>query len=388
MAANTLTGLIPVIYEAATQVFREMTGLIMAVSRDATAAGAAYGQTVRSPIVPSITPQAIVYGVSPVDEGEQTVSYTDMTLNKAYQAPIKWNGEEEVSLGAMKDKIVQDQFSEGFRALVNLVEADLAALYYKACRAYGTQGVTPFASTFADVTAQLRKILDDNGVPDADRHLVIDSAAGANLRSLSGLTSFYAANTDATLRRGELLPLNGFAVRESAAIKYHTAGTAGVGMDCTAVEPIAETTIALDGADSGTVLAGDIMRNTTKVGAGTDMNKYVIQSATVSGAASGNIVIQKPGLLVATAINDEIEIGASYRANMAFHRRAIHMAARPPIMPAGGDSAADVTVVTDPITGLAIQVAMYRLHRMVKFEIGLVWGAEVMNPQSLALLLG
>ncbi len=380
MAANTLTGLIPVIYEAMDIVMREITGLIMAVSRDATAAKAALNQTVRSPIIPAITPQAIVYGVDPMDEGEQTITYADMTLNKAYQAPIKWKGEEEVSLGALHAGVIKDQFSQGFRAIVNMVEADLAALYIGACRAYGSAGVTPFAATHADITAQLKKILDDNGVPPSERSLIIDTAAGANLRSLTGLNTVFAAGTEATLRQGLLLPLNGFDVRESAQIKAHTKGTM-TGADTTAAEPVGETSIAFHDGNAGTILAGDIVT----IGA-SDPNKYVVVSG--DAAAAGSMIIAKPGVKIETGIGDELVLGSNYRANMAFHRRAIHLAVRTPKMPSMGDAAADVQEVSDPLTGLTFQVAMYKLHRMVKFELGLVWGAAVMKPEALCLLLG
>lgn len=385
MAANTLTGLIPVIYDAATTVFREMTGLIMAVSKDATAETAALNQTVRSPVIPAITPQAITYSPYPADEGEQALTYTDMTLDKAYQAPIKWNGEEQVSLGAMNDTVVRYQFQEGFRAIINMVEADLAALYYKASRAYGTAGTTPFGSTHADITAQLKKILDDNGVPISERSLIIDTAAGANLRSLTGLNTVYAAGTEATLRQGLLLPLNGFDVRESAQIKTHTKG-AGTGYGIVAAgEAVGQTTLSLDGGTVNTtgIANGDVI---TFAGGATDANKYVV--TTGLQATSGDIVIGKPGLKIVKVDADALTIGNSYTANMAFHRNAIHLAARVPNMPFGGDGADDVTEVTDPVTGLTFQVALYRLHRMVKIEIGLVWGCNVMNPQSLALLLG
>lgn len=388
MAANTLTGLIKTIYEAKDTVMRELTGMIMAVSRDATSAKAAVDQTVRSPIVPAITPVAIVYGTTVVDEGEQTVGYTDLTLNKAYQAPIKWNGEEQISLGDLYPQLVKDQFTQAFRAIVNAVETDLAALYIGASRAYGTAGTTPFAATHADVTAQLKKILDDNGAPISDRSLVIDTAAGANLRSLTGLNTVFAAGTEATLRQGLLLPLNGFDVRESAQIKAHTKGTM-TGSDCTAIEPVGETTIACDGSNSGTVLAGDIVTRGVEGGSAADANKYVVYSgSTLTGAAAGNMILNKPGVRLATAVTDEWTIGDSYRANMAFHRNAIHLATRVPAMPQGGDGADDVIEVSDPLTGLTFQVAMYRLHRMVKFEIGLVWGCAVIKPEALALLLG
>lgn len=390
MAANTLTYLIRTIYEAKDIVCRELAGMIMAVNRDATAAKAAVGQTVRSPVVPVISPQAITYTSLVPDEGEQIMGYTDITLSNAYQAPIKWNGEEQISLGDLYPALVRDQFTQAFRAIVNMIEEDLCQLYSYASRAYGAAGTTPFASDYATTTAQIKKILDDNGMPMADRHLVIDTAAGANLRSLTGLNTVYAAGTDATLRQGLLLPLNGFDIRESAQIQSHTKGTM-TGEDCTAVEVIGETSIAVDGGDAGTVLAGDVIKNTTKYDAGIDLSQYVVSNdtQTASGVgSSGNIIINKPGLMVATAITNELTIQNTHKCNMAFHRQAIQLACRVPALPQGGDGAADVLEISDPLTGLTFQVLMYRLHRMVKFEIGMVWGVGVNKTEGLALLLG
>jgi len=64
------------------------------------------------------------------------------------------------------------------------------------------------------------------------------------------------------------------------------------------------------------------------------------------------------------------------------------LAARAPAMPAGGDDADDVITVTDPVSGLTFQVAMYRQYRQVKIEIGLAWGVAAPNNKFCGLLLG
>lgn len=384
MAANTITGQINNIYEALDIVSREMIGFIPAVSKNSSAEMAAKDQTIRIPIAPATTLTSISpANVSP-DTGEQTIGYTDMTISKAYMAPVKWNGEEQKSLEGRAGNIMRDQFAQAFRALSNQVEADLAGLYKYASRAYGTSATTPFGSSLEDA-AQIKKILDDNGCPDdGQRSLIINTAAGVKLRGQAGLTANYAAGTTETLRRGVLLPIFGMDIRESAQVAAHTKGTA-TGYDCTAVEPIGETTIACDGSDSGTILAGDVVTNTTAA----DGVKYVVYSgSTLTGAASGNFIINKPGLVLATSNGNEWTTQGSYRANLAFHKSAIQLITRAPYMPEGGDAADDVMIVTDPVSGISFQIALYKQYRQVHFEVGLAWGYAAIKPEHMAILLG
>ena len=140
--------------------------------------------------------------------------------------------------------------------------------------------------------------------------------------------------------------------------------------------------IEVDGSDSGTILAGDA------VSFAGDSSKYMVQSSTASGAASGNIVIQKPGLQSTLAQNAEGTLSASYTANMAFHRSAIVVATRAPAVPTGGDSADDSLLITDPVTGLTFRVSVYRQHKQVLYMVEAVWGYEMIIPAFAAVLLG
>lgn len=384
--ANTLTGLTVAIFNALDVVSRELVGLIPAVSSDLTYSRAAVGQTVTSPVAPAAVPTDITPGVTPPNDGNQTIGKVDMTITKARRVPVRWNGEEKLSLdnnGASYNTILRDQFAQAMRALVNEVESDVAGLHVFASRAYGTAGTTPFATNLAD-SAQVRKILSDNGAPLGDLQLAIDTSAGANLRTLGQLTKANEANDDNLLRRGVLLDVHGFAIRESAQMKTNTAGTAAGATTDTAGYAVGATVITLaSAAGTGTLVAGDVI---TFAG---DTNKYVIASGDTDVSNGGTITLASPGLrkAIATAATAITVVAAAAR-NMAFARSAIALATRIPALPEGGDSADDRMVITDPVSGLSFEIALYRQYRQVQYEVSLAWGCKAVKPEHMAILLG
>lgn len=385
--ANTLTAVLPTIYEALDVVSRELVGFIPAVTRNTSAERAAVSQNITYPVVPSITTENITPGASPASSGDQTIGSLTMTISKSKAAPIRWTGEEQRSLSVgdrpQIGNILRDQFAQAFRALTNEVEADLAALYVEASRAYGTAGTAPFGTNndFTDLS-NVYAILDQNGAPSTDRHLVLNSLAMANLRGKqSQVFKVNEAGTADTLRTGSIGDLLGFMIHNSSQVKGHTKGTGtGYLVNNASGYAIGSTTIAAD-TGSGTIVAGDILTNSQ---AGRDANKYVVKTA----LATGSLSIANPGNLVAWVDNDSLAVGNNYTANLAFSRNAIHLVTRQPAMPEGGDDADDVATVTDPFSGLSYQVAIYRQYRQVKYEIGLAWGVKMVKPEHCAILLG
>ena len=379
--ANTLTNLIPTLYQAIDIVSREITGFIPAVKVNASAEGAAVDESIRVPV----TGQTQTYNVSPgttaPDNGDQTIDNVEIKITKSKMVPIRWNGEEQLgfSNNGTYNKVLSDQMVQAMRLLVNEVEADIAGTYKSASRAYGTAGTTPFASSLGDA-AQARKMLLDNGAPMVDLQLVVDSVAGANLRSLTHLTHANEAGTDATLRRGTLLDLMGFAVRESAQVASHTAGSATgtVTVNNASNYGRGATSIAWDTATAAALKAGDVLTF------GTDANKYILSADNTATP----LVLNKPGLVKGVNDNTAVAIGSGYTANLAFHRDAIQLVTRAPAMPNGGDMADDVMSITDPVSGLSFQVAVYREYHRVKFEVGLAWGVKLIKPEHAVILLG
>jgi len=383
--ANTLTNLIPTIFAAKDIVLRELAGFIPAVTLDASGEAAAKDQTIRWPVVPAIAGGNITPAATGPDPSATTQGSDTMTISKSRSASFYWEGEEQRGLASLYNTILRDQFAQAMRTLVNEVETDLAALYVAASRAYGTAGTTPFDSTNKlAFLAQLLKILEDNGAPTGDLQVVINTTAGAALRTLTELWQANTAGSDSLLRRGVLLDLMGFAVRESAQVKAHTAGTgSGYLVDLTAGYAIGTKTVHVD-TGTGTMVAGDILTNTKT---GRDTNKYVVATGQ-TGGGDQDIVLANPGIRVVWVNNDPVAVGAAYAANLAFSRSAIQLVMRVPAMPEGGDAADDVTTITDPDTGISFQVAMYRQYRRIAYEVGLAWGVKAVKPESIAILLG
>lgn len=381
--ANTLTDLIPTIYAGLNVVSRELIGFIPNVQRDATSESGAVGQTVRSPVVPAIATENITPGATPADSGDQVLDKVDVQITKSKAAPIRWNGEEQLSVtkDGVVNTILRDQFSQAFRAIANEVEADLAGLYVNASRAYGTAGTAPFGSA-DDMTdlAEMNRILDENGAPASGRALIVGGAARAKLEGKqSQLFKANEAGTDGLLRSREMRQLMGFTMGATGQIQTHVKGAgSGYLINNGSDEAIGETTLTLD-TGSGAIKDGDVV---TFAG---DANKYVVKTGRTG---AGDIVLGEPGLLAAAEDDAAMTIGNSYTANLAFSNDALLLAARQPAMPEGGDDADDVTSVTDPVSGLTFQIAVYKQYRQVKYEVGLAWGVAAPNPRHLAILLG
>jgi hypothetical protein len=245
---------------------------------------------------------------------------------------------------------------------------------------YGTAGTAPFgtANDLSDI-AQIYKLLDDNGTPKSDRHIVYNTTASANIRGKQAvLFKVNEAGTDSMLRGGTLGSLQGFEQHESNQIASHTKGTGASYTTDTAGYAVGATAITLI-TGTGTVLAGD-----TVTFAG-DTNKYTVATALTGGV----VKLAEPGLRVAIATSaTAMTVGNNYIPSVAFERGAIHLLTRTPLMPAGGDSATDTMVVTDPYSGLSFLVAVYPQYHQSVVEIGLAWGQKAVKRDFIATLLG
>lgn len=386
--ANTLTGLIPTLYESLDVVSRELVGMIPAVTTDANFERAALNQTVMSYATPAVTASNVTPGVTAPNDGDQVIGNIPITISKSRYVPIRWNGEEQkgIQTGPGVSRIMADQFAQAFRTLTNEIETDLASLYKVASRATGTAGTTPFG-TAGDLTdfSNVRQTLEDNGAPTSALRFVAGGAAINNLRGKqSVLFKVNESGTDILLRQGIVGEVSGMMVGNSAQIRSVVKGTGTAYTTSAAGFAVGTTSIPII-TGSGTVLAGDVV---TFAG---DTNKYMV---TTGVAAPGTIVIAAPGLRVAiAAAATAMTIGNSFTPNMAFAKTAIVLATRIPATPVDVsgrpmDMADDRTIIVDPVSGLAFEVSLYTQYRQIKYEVAIAWGFAGVKPEHIAVALG
>jgi len=382
MPGSTLTNLIPDAYAALDVVSRELTGFIGAVTRDSTADRVAAGQTLRSIVAPANTAGAdITPAMSIPADASQTIGNKSLTIDNNRFFPFSWTNQQQYAadMGPGYLTIQQAQIAQAIRAAVNEIEASIAiAAKNGASRAFGaTAGTAPVLGDFASA----KKILDDNGAPQSDRTVVFDTTAGVSLRSTSNLFKVNESGDQTLLRQGLLGSLYGFDLRESGNVQTTTKG-AMTGALVNGALAIGATAIVFDTGTVNTtgVVAGDII---TIAG---DTNKYVV--ATGSTSASGTITINEPGVRQAQADNAAITVFGTSTRNIALSRNAIVLATRLPELPDGGDLALDRFTLTDPRTGLSMELAMYPGFRMATYHLSVCWGVSVFKPEHCAVIVG
>jgi len=380
---NTLTGLIPTIYVAADIVLREQTGFIGAVYMDPSGEMVAKDQNVTYPIVPTIVATDVTPAAVPTEPAGAALTTGTMTISKVMKAPFVWKGEEQFSIGNIYEKVKESQFAQAFRVLVNAVELDLAlAAKRNASRAYGTPGVTPFATAgvLTDVS-ETRRILVENGAWTSDMHMVLNSISGSKIRGTqSNLFKVNEAGTPELLRDGTLGKLEGFNMHESAAIVQHVKGT-GTNYVVNGSHAVGATTLVAK-TGSGTVLAGDVLAledDTTD-----PTHKYAVNTGI---AAPGSMVIGGPGLRKAQTDGKTITVGDSYTGNFAFERNALHLLTRVPKLPKEG-ALGEHEIITDPFSGISFLVSVYPAYHEVIVEVSLAWGTKAVKSDAIAILLG
>ena len=384
---NNLTALMPSFYAGLNMVAQEQTDIIDAVNQNVKLEQAVIGQTITFPIAQPATLTDTQYAGVPDPNGE-TAGTGTLSLAYSKSGYIKYNGEEiqQLQLGGVYANYYRDQMSQRVRALRKAVAATLiASARIAACKATGAANTIPFSS--AGVLSDFgdsNKVLNDNGSPGFDRHMILNTAAVSKIQGVqSVLFKANEAGTDRLLRTGTIGSVEGFSVGMDTSLTQTTVFGNSSGNKNTGAIAIGDVSFVLDTSGTGVPIAGDTFYFT-----GDTVNKYVVASYTTS---SHVVTVSAPGFV--DPVNAAVVVvfnSTATNSSLFFTRDAITLIARQPLLPYNGPSGQllDLTTVPDPRCGLTYQVAMWQSGRTVIIEVALVWGVGVTNPQNLGILLG
>ena len=383
---NVLTPFIPNLFQTIEEKSRELVGFIPSVARNTSGERAAVDEAIKILITPEMAASNFTPSMTPATPPDFTLGEVEMKITKSRVVRFAFTGEETKGLdnSVGYQSVFAGNVAEAIRTLTNEMEADIALeAALNASRAIGTTA-NPFASNHNE-TADLKKLLDDNGAPLAGRSLILNTSAGANLRKLTNITRVNEAGSSMSLRDGELLNLNAFSIKETAQIVAPVIGTAAATADInTAGYAVGATVIGLAAAGTGTILAGDYV---TFAG---DTNQYLVVSGDANVTDGGSITISAPGIRVpitTTAAQTVTVVGRTSR-NIAFSQNAIQLITRAPALPGGRDLAVDSMMVTDPRSGITYEIRIYLGEGMMSAKVGLAWGVKVINRRHVGALLG
>lgn len=382
---NTLTPIIPNLTSSFRNILAERAPLPRMTMTDFKADQAALNQVVTVPLAPTVVGADRTPAMVPTVGADRTVTNTTITITKDRTFRFHLTGDDYLRM-SQNPEFMPLSMAQAIRAWRNEVHSDIASLHTAAAGYYststpssgaalGTAGTTPFGSDIS-VLVGAEKLLNDSLAPSEDRFLYIDTAAKSNLGNLGQLIKANEAGSDALLRQGIIGQLAGFNVVWGNDVKVG-ATIAGSGYVTNGTQAVGATTIAVT-TGTGAIPAGTVISF-----AADTVNRYVVATAYAGGA--GNITITS-GLVNSIATANAITLSAG-RRNLAFHREAIGLAIRLPALPTMGD-AGEHTEILDPDTGIGVRFSTYKGYGLNNFEISSAWGAAVVRPELLKLVLG
>jgi hypothetical protein len=377
--ANTLTAVIPQLLAQGLMALRQRAVTPRLVNTRYESLAGPEGSTIDVPIPSAITAVAVSPAATPPATADIAPTSVAIALDQWYEAPFQLSDKEALEVMA---GTIPMQASEAIKAIGNNVDNYLLGQYKKFYGWQGTAGTTPFASDTSDATG-LRKTLFNQLAPNDDRHVIFDPDAEAQALDLRAFQdASWTGDIDAIIN-GKLNDRLGFQWWMDQNVATHTAGVPGGTPLTTAVEPIGETSIPVDGmtATTGTYLEGDIITF-----AGHTQTYVVTADATADGGGAATLVIA-PGLQVSVGNNVAITLKADHVANIGFHRDAIAFATRPLTQDTEGLGAITVSA-TDPVTGLSLRLEVTREHKRRRYSYDILYGANVVRRELGARLAG
>ena len=374
--SNTLTEVIPKLLAQGMLALRQYAVLPRYVNRGFETLAGEKGSSIDVPIPSAITAVAVSPSFVAPDDVGTVPTKISVALDQWWEAPFFLSDKD--MLEAMSGTIPM-QASEAVKSIANKIDALLIAkaesVFYNVA---GVAGVTPFANDISEFLAA-DQLLNDALAPPDNRFMAISSRAKANAMGLRQFTdASYRGDTQGILKNeiGEKYGAFWFMDQN---LTRHTSGTWTNAGTTTGTNAAGATTVNLTGG-TGSILAGDKIYFTDY-----ETEQYTVVSAT--GTAPTTAIVVTPALITAKSATEVVNVNASHRQNIMFHRDALCLASRPF---AGSDpmGLGFYQSAVDPVSGLALRLEVSRQHKRTRFSYDILCGVGAPRPQFGAIIMG
>lgn len=387
--ANTLTSAIPQILLQCLPVLRQNAVLPQLVNSDFGTEAAEQGNAITIAKTAIVTVRDVAASVVAASNQDTTPTQVVVSLSNWKEATFQMSDKDarEVLKG-----LLPQQGQECVKAVINQVEADIInAVTLGAGQAVnGPGGTTPFGSTSSLTAAgNARKALNFGLAPMSDRYVVLDPAAEAAALITPDAFRFDGAGQNLTQINGNLGMRMGMQWFMDQNINQFTASaafTTGFTIATAAATALTTALTIINGTTTGAIAVG----NRFTIAGGSQV--YVIVSAgTISTAtvtALGNVTVSVyPAIGSTVASGIAITVFATYVQNLVFQRQAVAFASRP-LGAALGASGDDMRSIVDPVSGLALTLAITRESYQSTFRVSCLYGVKLVRPDFACIIAG
>jgi hypothetical protein len=395
--ANTYTSLIPTILTQALEVLRESAASITAVNQGYSTDAKQPGDTITIPIPVAQTAASVTPSNTPPSNTDQTPTTTTIQLNHWEKTDFQMSDKDahEIESGRYRNT----QSAEAVRALANKIDTDLFASAYDTvdntdgvANHVGTAATTPFASeaTLATVWQKgARKLLNQGLAPKADRFVVVDEDAEGNLGSLALFTDADRRGDTGGIIEGEIGRKLGATWLMNQNVPTFTGGTLTNGSGKLAkvngAVSAAATTMAIDDSSlSGTLVDGDVFTVASVTG------YFMVTNGTLTASGNAIATVNFYPAAPTGGFGDDavITFAADHVLNLAFHRNAFALAFAPATPPDGFTGGNMLERITDPQTGVTLQLEISREYFQTTWRFSVLYGVALPRPELACRIMG
>jgi hypothetical protein len=373
--SNNLANVVPTILKYGLTALRENAVLARYVTTDFSTEVAAKGKVIGIPISTSMAATNVTPGTPATTDIVPGVANIELSNWKEVGFLLSDKEIKEIDENAM----LVGQASEAIKSLANAVEKTIIAQGLNFYGMAGATGVTPFASTPAELISA-RALMGKQLAPMNDRVFALDSAAAAKALGLSLFTQAYSTG-DNTLKTGVMGNRFGFDFVENQNIEGNVLTKGSGALTAYIVNnasfAIGATSVAVT-AGTGNIVVGEVF---TVAG---DTQQYVVTEAYAGGAGTVKFY---PAAKVAWANSAIITLQSAYaQMNLCWQKGAIGLATRPLDTPDGLGVISSSAV--DPISGLTLRLEVQRTYKQTRWSWDILWGVGTIQRERGVRLLG